>query len=89
VRTEADAGNPEDRDELKYLEEYKSARAHGGKLKGVVPGIRMMGEWLLPMVIVGYKGVKGMNATKGGCWGATKRIVGAWEPYSEHGGKEG
>jgi len=41
------------------------------------------------MVIVRCKGVKGMNGTKGGCWGPTRRIVGTWEPHSEHGGKEG
>ena len=42
-----------------------------------------------PMVIVGCKGVKGMNSTKGGCWGSTKRIVDVWEPHSEHGEKKG
>jgi len=41
-------------------------------------------------MMAGCKGVKGMNGTKGGCWGGgARRIVGAWEPHSEHGEKEG
>jgi len=88
MRTEADTENPEGRDELKISGGIQTPRR---KIEGSGArdtdngGVAPRG----PMVIVGCEGVKGMNETKGGCWEATRRIVGAWGSHSEHGGKEG